>query len=134
LLQTTPRPILPPKENNNYTDTKISIDLLRSNTLQYLNHSAFRKTSFYKPTDVQTNNSYTRQHTTADNYSANGNTNRIIKEYIIHHYVGMMWLISLGLKEWRGKTMKTRLCRLVFGSIIYNIWRNRNTLRHGNNP
>jgi len=43
-------------------------------------------------------------------------------------------VVSLGLKEWRGKTMKAYICRLVFGSSIYNIWRTRNALRHGNNP
>jgi hypothetical protein len=34
--------------------------------------------------------------------------------------------------EWRGKTMKAYYCRLVFGSTIYNIWKNKNALRHGN--
>jgi hypothetical protein len=34
--------------------------------------------------------------------------------------------------EWRGKTMKDYFCRLVFGSTIYNIWKNKNALRHGN--
>jgi hypothetical protein len=29
--------------------------------------------------------------------------------------------------------MKAYLCRLVFASTIYNIWRNRNALRHNNN-
>jgi hypothetical protein len=43
-------------------------------------------------------------------------------------------VVFLGLKEWKGKTMKAYLCRLVFASIIYNIWRNRNALRHNNNP
>jgi hypothetical protein len=42
-------------------------------------------------------------------------------------------LVSFGLEEWRGKTMKTYLCRLVFAFIIYNIWRNHNALRHNNN-
>jgi hypothetical protein len=30
--------------------------------------------------------------------------------------------------------MKAYICRLVFGSSIYNIWRTRNTLKHENNP
>jgi hypothetical protein len=29
--------------------------------------------------------------------------------------------------------MKAYFCRLVFGSTIYNIWKNKNGLRHGNN-
>jgi hypothetical protein len=29
--------------------------------------------------------------------------------------------------------MKAYIYRLVFGSSIYNIWRTRNALRHGNN-
>jgi hypothetical protein len=43
-------------------------------------------------------------------------------------------VVSFGLEEWRGKTMKAYLCRLVFVSTIYNIWRNCNALRHDNNP
>jgi hypothetical protein len=39
----------------------------------------------------------------------------------------------MGLQQWRGKTMKAYFCRLVFGSTIYNIWKNKNALRHGNN-
>ncbi len=30
-------------------------------------------------------------------------------------------VVSLGLQEWRSKTMKVYLCWLVFGSRIYNI-------------
>jgi hypothetical protein len=29
--------------------------------------------------------------------------------------------------------MKAYLCQLVFASTIYNIWRNRNALKHNNN-
>lgn len=43
-------------------------------------------------------------------------------------------VVSLGFQKWRSKTTKAYLCRLVFGSTIYNIWRNRNTLKHENNP
>jgi hypothetical protein len=43
-------------------------------------------------------------------------------------------VVSLGLNEWRGKTMKAYICWLVFGSSIYTIWRTRNALRLGNNP
>ncbi|KAK1557847.1 hypothetical protein Q3G72_032983 [Acer saccharum] len=43
-------------------------------------------------------------------------------------------VVSFGLEEWRGKTMKAYLYRLVFASTIYNIRRNRNALRHNNNP
>ena len=43
-------------------------------------------------------------------------------------------MVFLELKEWKGKTMKAYLCRLVFASTIYNIWRNRNALKHNNNP
>jgi hypothetical protein len=35
--------------------------------------------------------------------------------------------------EWKGKTMKAYFWRLVFGSTIYNIWKNKNALRQGNN-
>jgi hypothetical protein len=42
-------------------------------------------------------------------------------------------VVSLRLQEWKGKTMKAYLYRSVFGSIIYNIWRNRNASKHGNN-
>jgi len=43
-------------------------------------------------------------------------------------------VVSLGLHEWKGKTIKAYICRLVFDSSIYNIWRIRNALRHSNNP
>jgi hypothetical protein len=43
-------------------------------------------------------------------------------------------VVFLGLEEWKGKTMKAYLCRLVFASTIYNIWRNQNALIHNNNP
>lgn len=43
-------------------------------------------------------------------------------------------VVSLGLNEWRGKTMKAYIGSLVLGSSIYNIWRTGNALRHGNNP
>jgi hypothetical protein len=41
---------------------------------------------------------------------------------------------SLGSNEWREKSMIAYICRLVFGSSIYNIWRTKNTLRLDNNP
>jgi hypothetical protein len=43
-------------------------------------------------------------------------------------------VVSFGLHEWKGKTIKDYICRLVFDSSIYNIWRIRNALRHSNNP
>jgi hypothetical protein len=44
------------------------------------------------------------------------------------------YVASLRLEEWKGKTMNAYLCRLVFASTIYNIWKDRNALRHNNNP
>jgi hypothetical protein len=43
-------------------------------------------------------------------------------------------VVSLGLHEWKGKITKAYICRLVFNYSIYNIWRTRNALKHGNNP
>jgi hypothetical protein len=40
-------------------------------------------------------------------------------------------VVFMGLQQWGGKTMKAYFCRLVFGSTIYNIWKNKNALRHG---
>jgi hypothetical protein len=43
-------------------------------------------------------------------------------------------VVSLGLHEWKEKTMKVYICRFVFGPSIHNIWRTRNALRYGNIP
>ena len=44
-------------------------------------------------------------------------------------------VISLGLQQWWKKTLHANnLCRLVFGSTVLNLWRNRNELQHGDHP
>jgi hypothetical protein len=42
--------------------------------------------------------------------------------------------VSDGLQHWKGKTLRSHLCRLVLASEIYNLWRNRNALSHGDLP
>lgn len=49
---------------------------------------------------------------------------------------GMMWFLWVCMSG-RGKPWKPiyiYICILEFGSSIYNIWRTRNALNHGNNP
>jgi hypothetical protein len=43
-------------------------------------------------------------------------------------------VLSLGLQQWKKKTLLASLCRLVFGASIYHIWRTRNEIRHGGSP
>jgi superfamily II helicase len=43
-------------------------------------------------------------------------------------------VILEGLQNWRRKVFKAHVCRLAFGANVYHIWRNRNALRHRNNP
>lgn len=35
------------------------------------------------------------------------------------------------LQEWKKKSLHANICRLVLSSTIYNIWRNRNEIKHG---
>jgi len=43
-------------------------------------------------------------------------------------------VILEGLQNWRRKVFKAHVCRLACGGNVYHIWRNRNALRHSNNP
>jgi hypothetical protein len=37
-----------------------------------------------------------------------------------------------GPSVWRGKILKGVVCKLAWGSIVYNIWRHRNNVKFGN--
>jgi len=37
-------------------------------------------------------------------------------------------------REWKNKSLKANICRLVLSATVYNIWRNRNELKYGNHP
>jgi hypothetical protein len=39
---------------------------------------------------------------------------------------------SKGVKEWKGKSLKTIICRLAWGLVKYHLWRQRNDVRFGN--
>jgi hypothetical protein len=43
-------------------------------------------------------------------------------------------IVSVGLQLWKGKTLRSHLCRLVLASEIYNLWKNRNALSHEDLP
>jgi hypothetical protein len=43
-------------------------------------------------------------------------------------------VISEGVLQCRNKSLKANVCRLVFGSTVYNICRNRNEIKHGSHP
>lgn len=34
----------------------------------------------------------------------------------------------------KGRSLRATICRLCFGATIYNLWRHRNDLLHGNTP
>jgi hypothetical protein len=48
----------------------------------------------------------------------------------------LIWkeVLQLGIKNWGNKALKGLLCRLVFGSVVYNLWRTRNEVKHYGSP
>jgi len=49
----------------------------------------------------------------------------------LHNWVDVVQWSSVSLK---GKGLWTILCKLALGASVYNIWRQRNALIHGNTP
>jgi hypothetical protein len=43
-------------------------------------------------------------------------------------------VLKLGIRKWKSKTLQGLLCRLVLGSVIYNIWQTRNEMKHLGHP
>lgn len=43
-------------------------------------------------------------------------------------------VVKLGMRKWNKKSLNANICRLVLSSTVYNIWRNRNEIKHGNHP
>jgi hypothetical protein len=43
-------------------------------------------------------------------------------------------ILKLGYSTWGCKTLKGLLCRLVLGSVVYNIWCTRNEIKHAGHP
>jgi hypothetical protein len=43
-------------------------------------------------------------------------------------------IIQLGCSSWKCNTLKSLLCRLALGSIVYNIWCTRNEIKHAGHP
>jgi hypothetical protein len=43
-------------------------------------------------------------------------------------------VLKLGIRKWKYKTLQGLLCRLVLGSVIYNIWQTRNEMKHLGHP
>lgn len=41
-------------------------------------------------------------------------------------------IVNQGLRKWKGKTLLAMVCRLAWGSIVYNIWKFRNDVKFGN--
>jgi hypothetical protein len=33
----------------------------------------------------------------------------------------------------KGMSLRVLLCKLVFGAVVYHLWKQRNAIRHGNN-
>lgn len=40
-------------------------------------------------------------------------------------------IVELGVRKWTGKDLKAVLCKLVPSATVYNIWRERNNIKHG---
>jgi hypothetical protein len=45
----------------------------------------------------------------------------------------MKWWCG-GAQELKGCGLKTSLCRLSLGAVVYNHWKHRNDIKHGNTP
>jgi hypothetical protein len=43
-------------------------------------------------------------------------------------------IVQQGCSNWVHKTLKCLLCRLVMGSVVYNLWRTRNEIKHAGLP
>ncbi|XP_059441594.1 uncharacterized protein LOC132173929 isoform X2 [Corylus avellana] len=43
-------------------------------------------------------------------------------------------LVQLGCNKWGKNSLKCLICQLVLGSVVYNLWRTRNELRHDDVP
>jgi hypothetical protein len=43
-------------------------------------------------------------------------------------------IVQLGCNSWGKKSLNGLICRLVFGSVVYNIWHTRNEIRHDGVP
>ncbi|XP_059440872.1 uncharacterized protein LOC132173392 [Corylus avellana] len=43
-------------------------------------------------------------------------------------------LVQLGCNKWGKNSLKCLICQLVLGSVVYNLWRTRNELRHDGVP
>lgn len=41
-------------------------------------------------------------------------------------------IVERGVKEWKGIGLKADLIKLVLSASVYNLWRERNNIRHGN--
>jgi hypothetical protein len=43
-------------------------------------------------------------------------------------------MVYLGLKEWNNNGLKTNLCKISWGVLVYNLWWQRNIIRNGSPP
>lgn len=41
-------------------------------------------------------------------------------------------IVDRGVKDWSGKGLRAVLCRLCLSASVYNLWKERNSIRHGN--
>jgi hypothetical protein len=48
----------------------------------------------------------------------------------------LIWeeVMQLGIKNWGNKALKGLVYKLVFGSVVYNLWRTRNEVKHSGHP
>jgi hypothetical protein len=59
-----------------------------------------------------------------------------IWKFFMHHCgvvdPSLIWeeVMQLGIQNWGNKALKGLVCILVFGLVVYNLWRTRNELKH----
>ena len=41
-------------------------------------------------------------------------------------------ILNKGVREWKGKSLGAVICKLAWSSAIYNMWRQRNVVKFGN--
>jgi hypothetical protein len=54
-----------------------------------------------------------------------------------HHHSHWEEVMSLGSRNWKGNSLHATLCKLVFSSLVYNLWslwNSMNEIKHNRHP
>lgn len=46
----------------------------------------------------------------------------------------LIWeeVMKWGITDLKGRSLNASLCKLAFGAVVYQLWKRRNDLKHGN--